>query len=1109
MQRNFLRGLLICLIPTALFGAAAYFGTYRKGIDLAGGTILVYEVDLAKTQAGKSPNDAAAAEERGLSSEDMQKLAESLKRRIDPVDTKNVIIRPVGGSRIEILVPFSPGKKKDGKAADAGTEDFVQEVKDLVSRVGVLEFRILANDTDDKEAFEEAIDQINNQYPADQAEKDAKAGTPPPPPRRSDYRVSINGTDAENVKYEWVELSKEERASLGLSNGSTSSRWTQLSLARGKAVPFGDNNERGERGSFLLFSRDFVEEAPAKDEAGKEVEYFILTRVSDQDQVKIGDSITMNAFPEQQNLDWSIGFRFNAAGASKFGQVTGRNRPTAGQTVRHLAAILDGKVVSAPQLNSQITSSGQITGKFTKDLVDRMVYIFRSGALTAELKPNPVSENSVGSTLGEDTKTKGLFAVGISFGAVMLFMVGYYRFAGIVACIALVINLLLTVGFMVAVNAAFTLAGLAGIVLMLGMAVDANVLIYERLREEREKGATLMAALRAGYDRALPTIIDTHVASIFTAIVLFVFGNDNLKGFAVSLTVGLIISLFTSLYVTRLIFDYWHHKRWLRELRMMKLFSRPSINFMAIRKPIFTATATVTILGLGLFLFRGNNVLNVDFRGGTVYGGRLAEARGLGTIDGKPGFLDLLSEKRQDEKLKVKEVREVSADGVGGTNTWEILYEGEAKPVVVTFANKPSGPDEVKERVRRLPDVSVEQVKVTAMGDDQIPTAQSKSFTVRTTEKEKELVQAMLDRLLRDDNGEPLMDLPKLEKWETLDTTATLFFSKPASVSYVQSLLKRTFKIKGREPNSGPTFALTPVRSPADTPERAREDATSKFAKMTLDVAGNTEFAALKDAIEQHRLLNRPTAMAAIGAFAPAVLFAPKADEERIALDSILTELADAIESRPVPDRLETFDAALAQETQSRALFAIIASWIAILLYLWFRFGSWTFGLAAVLCLVHDLCFTLGIIAACHYLHLMPVLGTVFQIQDFKIDLAAVAALLTLVGYSVNDTIVVFDRIREVRGKNPMLTEQIINDSINQTLSRTILASLTVFLVVGVLYFFGGDGVHLFAFVMVVGVIVGTFSSIYVASPMLLMLGEGQPKKELEESAKGGTLAKV
>ena len=195
---------------------------------------------------------------------------------------------------------------------------------------------------------------------------------------------------------------------------------------------------------------------------------------------------------------------------------------------------------------------------------------------------------------------------------------------------------------------------------------------------------------------------------------------------------------------------------------------------------------------------------------------------------------------------------------------------------------------------------------------------------------------------------------------------------------------------------------------------------------------------------------------------------------------------------------MENFDKQLAGNTQQRALIAIILSWGAILLYLWFRFGSWTFGAAAVMCLIHDLFFTLGVIAGCHYVyHSLPGVATLpfLQLQDFKIDLPAVAALLTLVGYSVNDTIVVFDRIREVRGKNPALTPQTINDSVNQTLSRTVLASLATWLVVVVLYFFGGEGVHLFAFVMVVGVIVGTYSSIYIASPLLLIFGEGAKAK--------------
>jgi len=199
---------------------------------------------------------------------------------------------------------------------------------------------------------------------------------------------------------------------------------------------------------------------------------------------------------------------------------------------------------------------------------------------------------------------------------------------------------------------------------------------------------------------------------------------------------------------------------------------------------------------------------------------------------------------------------------------------------------------------------------------------------------------------------------------------------------------------------------------------------------------------------------------------------------------------------------LETFDPTLAGETRTRAFYAILASWFAILLYLWFRFGNWTFGLAAVICLIHDLCFTLGCIAACHYLSYTTV-GQLLGLQDFKIDFAAIAALLTLVGYSVNDTIVVFDRIREVRGKNPLLTPKMINESINQTLSRTILASLTTWLVVVVLYLFGGSGVHLFAFVMVVGVVVGTYSSIYVASPLLLIFGEGRTENRVVPSSSG------
>ena len=323
----------------------------------------------------------------------------------------------------------------------------------------------------------------------------------------------------------------------------------------------------------------------------------------------------------------AVSFTFNNAGGILFRELTRKNTPSgeegSTQVKRHLAIILDGLVMSAPTINSEIREHGQISGSFTNREVDQLVNILRAGALPATLKPQPVSESTMGSTLGQDTINKGLFAIGVAFAVVLAFMIVYYRFAGLVASVALLANLVLTVGFMVAVKATFTLPGLAGLVLMLGMAVDANILIYERLREEREKGASILLALRNGYDRAFGTIIDTHLSSIFTAVVLYIEGNDQLKGFGVSLTVGLLISLFTSLFVTRVIFDLWAAKGWLTKLSMLRFFSRPDIDFMSIRYYLFAATGILTILGGALFIGRLPDDLNIDFVGGTAYSGQL------------------------------------------------------------------------------------------------------------------------------------------------------------------------------------------------------------------------------------------------------------------------------------------------------------------------------------------------------------------------------------------------------------------------------------------------------------------------------------------------------
>jgi SecD/SecF fusion protein len=1129
MHRNFLRGLLICLIPCLL---AALFAVrpdkYRLGIDLAGGTILVYQVNLERTKLrketeqgsqGPRPRGATAPAE-GLSSDEMNNLAAQIKRRIDPTDIKNVTVRPSGDRRLEIILPT--GGAAGGGRANLSQED-IEEVKRLISQMGVLEFRIIANGPDDQagiQAARQVVEEAGRKKdlkwvnPKTGKEEDATdlqvravRGLPPPPPE-GEFNVDIGETKA-RVRYVWVELGQEYRGEHELSNEyeGRGALWARLAAARDKVVAFPTDDLQ--TCSSVYYSRECVgadqlakekaeferlkRENPGKPDAEleplvnrKKYEYFVLTRLSDVDALKVGGDVTLTASAgTDKSYNPCIDFVFNSAGGQAFGKITRRNKPDRGGHTRLLAVVLDERLVSAATIQSEITTRGQITGKFDRKKVDRDVQILRSGALSAELVEKPVSESTIGPTLGADTIKRGTRAIGMAFLAVLAFMVVYYRFAGLVACVALFANLLLTIGFMVAVNAAFTLPGLAGLVLTLGMAVDANVLIYERLREERNKGANIATALRNGYDRAFLTIIDTHLTSIFTSIVLYTFGNDQLKGFAISLAVGLIISLFTSLYMTRLLFDFWLHRKWLTELKMMRLFEKPNFNPMKYRWFFFPLTGALTLAGLALFLIRDEQVLNVDFRGGTVFAGRLkpGEERELTSDDpNKPGFRELLGVPAQDRRLAVKSVFwDNKPTGDTPVNTWvyTITYADDARSTV-TLTEKPGGRDatpeqmaeNVKERAEHLPDVSVEQ---TFLSGESYEGGKSRRFTVRTTERERGLVQASLDRLMRDD-GKSLLDgatmsyptqeieverdgkktkaaVPALEPGGTL----VLSFDKPTSLAFTTELFTREFRKLLSADTVADTFTLAGIGEPVD----------GRFNQMRLDVSRNP----LLDKLKQP----------------PGT---PGRDDQLRSLATVVSDAKRAFDSTPEPERLEVFDSQLASETRLKALYAIVASWIAILLYLWFRFGNWTFGLAAVICLVHDLCFTIGAIAVCHYLHLVPGLSFL-GVEDFKIDLAAVAALLTLVGYSVNEIIVNFARIREVRGKNPQLTPQMINDSVNQTLSRTILTSMTVFLVSIVLYAFGGEGVHLFAFVMVTGVLVSTYSSIFVASPLLLFLGEG------------------
>jgi SecD/SecF fusion protein len=395
----------------------------------------------------------------------------------------------------------------------------------------------------------------------------------------------------------------------------------------------------------------------------------------------------------------------------------------------------------------------------------------------------------------------------------------------------------------------------------------------------------------------------------------------------------------------------------------------------------------------------------------------------------------------------------LNIDFVGGT-----LYSGQLNDYVSI--------DELRNQLKDcdVQDLSIEPLFVRGYYQGN----KSKMFTIRTPEKgdAEDILRRINKSLLKDKRpGQEGQDLlKKIEfDWKPIDPNSEV--GKRLATENKQGAELDFFNPAGADGHEPDYASMSRVK---ELLIRELEKAGIKNPPIRIDPVGAAK--------EERYAKMRVEAESIIS----------KADFEKA-----LNQVQQEFRLQPQPDRLEVFNAQLARDTQQRALIAILASWIAILVYLWFRFGSWTFGAAAVVCLIHDLFFTLGGIALAHYLH-GTWIGNLLYLQDFKIDLPSVAALLTLVGYSVSDTIVVFDRIREVRGKNPALTPQMINDSVNQTLSRTVLSAVSVWLVVTVLYWMGGEGVHLFAYVMVIGVIVGTYSSIYIASPLLLIFGEGQ-----------------
>ena len=712
-----------------------------------------------------------------------------------------------------------------------------------------------------------------------------------------------------------------------------------------------------------------------------------------------GDFLSRASGGYDQNLQPCVNFSFNSQGAALFGTLTSQNlSDPANRLLSRLGIVLDGVLLSAPTIRSTISSDGQITGSFKQADVEFLVGVLNAGSLPAALYSDPISEQKISPQLGADTIRSGARAMLLATVVVLTFMLMYYRFSGIVADLAVLLNIVLVVALMISIKAAFTLAGLAGLVLSVGMAVDANVLIYERMREELDRGASVRMAIRNGFQRAFSTIVDSNLTTLITGIVLFSIGTDQLKGFAVTLILGLSLNLFTAVFCSRVIFDLAEQKRLLKTLSMARLFGKTSYEFVRWVRPAVVVSLVFITIGLVAAWQRGQGIFDIDFTGGTSVQVAFKEDQGL----------DISSVREAVSSLPDVAVSSVTVGDVPANLRYKI------------DTSERSG-DAVEEMLRTsFPG----RLATYSMGFGEI---------VSTADKSSGDSQGPAGSEANEDESDPeASEKSSPQVLESLSTAVELDFPQKINQVTLQETIEQAFKQAGHE---GVAFELTsPGMQTRKKPYRTWSLSTSLAPEDTRKV---------------------------------------------------LEQVAGQLAGTPIYLSANSIGGKVAGNTKVTAVYALLASLVMIVAYVWLRFQNVAFGLAAVVALLHDVLVTIACIALSVYV--APYLGWAL-VDDFKISLDVVAALLTIVGFSINDTIVIFDRMREIRGKSSAVSAEMVDRAINQTLSRTILTSGTALLAAIILYCLGGQGIHAFAFAILIGIISGTYSTIVIASPIVLWL---------------------
>ncbi len=1077
--------------------------------------------------------------ERSSTAVDMDKLIAAVSKRVNPGGQREVAIRRIGADQVEVAIPNVDQAE-------------INLVKKKISTAGALEFRILADHrfSEHNYVIEAAKQNIDN--------------------------PSNDVSNGEEIVGEWIDLPTDATQLSGL---HLSDNFVTRKLPSGTrqilAVRDGDNVT----GAYLTSARG------GTGDEGREVD-----------------------------------FSFNTEGAGLFGHLTGENLPVNGQA-KELAIVLDNTLMSVAGIRSRITDNGRITGSFSDEDVNFIVDVLNAGALPAALQKEPVSEQRISAELGADTIRNSALSMIVSTLAVLVFMLFYYRFAGIVANAAVLLNLVLVLALMIIFKAAFTLAGLAGLVLSVGMAVDSNVLIYERMREEKERGAALRMVIRNGFGRAMATIIDTHSTTIITGVILYAIGTEQLRGFAVTLVMGLVVNLFTAVFCARVVFDIAERQRWLKELKMLRLFGDTNIDFVAIMKPAIGVSILIAAAGIVALFARGRSILDVDFTGGSEVQIALNPKDSMDVSEvrkalEKPDVEKILPDvtvnavttskeqentqfviRTSNEQIKDVEselakvfgerLRHYKVAKVANQHAIEAKATPESPPTIKAAPGAgalketpvpPTVPspspgktdqsdsskakanaddakkddskkddskkddskkddskkdDSKKDEAGKANDSKAddkkEEPKKTDDGKAATPSTGSKSSSLSRLNRGL-LAIALPTELLADEKAPPA-DAPAKSTEPNPKSQISDSKSQPPNASDAPkpdasnpeaspkagSDAAPAAKTNGTETPSSPS-PVPGVPSPSSTdsgqskspapspqspaPSGEQKDLTTRpsvaatrdpFAggtEVTLEFDEPIKYDSLKELLGQTIDTNKVNFSLSNPEYASAPTRGYKTWTVKL---SVPTEEATAtlnkfkanIESTPVFLADASISGRVAGDTQLTALYALIASMVMIVVYIWIRFQNVIYGIGAIVATVHDVLITVAGVALSYYL--AGVLGFLL-VDPFKISLNVVAALLTIVGYSISDTIVIFDRIREVRGKSPDLTAEMINKSVNQTLSRTVLTVFTVLLVTVILYIAGGQAIHAFAFTMLIGLISGTYSSVYIAAPCLLWL---------------------